>query len=269
VTRVRFAEHELLRAADLAADVEAQAHARERHVRGAHDTWGVALGFAVTLGQQGALVGPGFAHDPCGREIVSGRTRSVRPPLRADGPIELVVSAPAPACPTPGGGPVFAWRPVGRPTGDAVALARFVLAGGALSAPDPSARRGTRTRAAARVAAGFQDDAFAPNVLTTLQIDTTAGGFATTPCYFVTVAEPDGAGYAALGEVWRWLRGPFSDVRDASPTGFALDLRLGVHVAGAGGVDFDPVALPDELVVRVEWVGIERPDRCEAATPKE
>ena len=174
-----------------------------------------------------------------------------------------------PACPAADGGPAFAWRALGLALGDVVPLARFDVAGGVLSAPDPSARRGARTNAAGRVAAGFQDDVFAPNLLTTLAIDTSAGGFATTPRYFVTLAEPDGIGFAALGEVWRWLRGPFADVRDATPTGFALDLRLGVHIPTFGGVDFDPIGLPDELLVRVEWVGVEAPERCEAGTPKE
>jgi hypothetical protein len=269
VTRVRFAQRELLRARDLAADVEAEAHWRERHVRGGHATWGVALGFAVARGQEGAVVGPGFAYDPCGREIVSGRARSVRPPQSADGTFDLVVSAPPRACPAMHSGPAFAWRALGLPLGDAVPLARFALAGGALSAPDLSVRRGARTRAAGRVAAGVEDEVFAPNVLTTLQIDTTAAGFATTPHYLVTLAEPDGLGFAALGEVWRWLRGPFTDVRDATPTSFVLDVRLGVHVATVGGVDFDPIGLPDDLLVRVEWIGVEAPERCEAGTPKE
>jgi hypothetical protein len=260
MTRVRFARDDLLRASDLAADVEAEAARRGRHVRGAHRTWGIALGFDVMADAGGLLVGPGFAYDPCGREIVSGRTRRVRAPEGTMTSAVLVVRAAGPARP----GRVaatFGWRRPGQATGEAVPLARCTLTDGTLGDPDPSVRVAARTLAGARVAAGTQDVTFEPAYLTTIQVDTSVAGFTATPIYLVTLAEPAAAGFATLGG--SHFLGPFAAIRDESATGFVLDLRLAEVTRGGS----DP-SLRNDLSLSVEWIGAEAPSVARPRSPR-
>jgi hypothetical protein len=60
---------------------------RGLHVRALHNTWGVALGFEVSLSpnRDAVQVGPGIAYDYTGREIVLSRTLVVELPLAPTG----------------------------------------------------------------------------------------------------------------------------------------------------------------------------------------
>lgn len=73
--RIRYDDGQSLQSKDLQADVQYETWMRELHVRGVHQTWGVALGFEVKLNmaQWTVKVGPGLAYDVQGREIVSSR----------------------------------------------------------------------------------------------------------------------------------------------------------------------------------------------------
>lgn len=79
--RIRYFDGQLLTARDLQDDVAYEARMRGLHVRALHNTWGVALGFEVTV-QKGVIVkvSPGIAYDCHGREIFAARDLLVGPP---------------------------------------------------------------------------------------------------------------------------------------------------------------------------------------------
>ena len=74
--RVRYSDDQLLAARDLNDDEFYEASLRRMHVRGLHDTWGVALGFYLSLSdnKDQVLVGPGLAYDAMGRELLLSET---------------------------------------------------------------------------------------------------------------------------------------------------------------------------------------------------
>src|SRR5438132_317669 len=80
--RIRYAEGQALRDGDLQGDAEYEALLRELHVRAVHDVWGVVLGFEIQTNDKGdgVAVGPGFAYDRLGRELVWGRSLALDPP---------------------------------------------------------------------------------------------------------------------------------------------------------------------------------------------
>ena len=85
-TRIRFTPRALLEATDLCDDAAARARARAEHVRFVHDTWGVALGYAVGVVGRTVVVGPGVAYDCKGRPIVLSTTLLLTVPRDAIGP---------------------------------------------------------------------------------------------------------------------------------------------------------------------------------------
>jgi hypothetical protein len=78
--RVTYRDGQLLTALDLRDDLRRDARLRRLHTRYLHDTWGIALGFEVTqVGDKGervekggkaVAVGPGYAVDGTGRDIL-------------------------------------------------------------------------------------------------------------------------------------------------------------------------------------------------------
>lgn len=84
--RIRYFDGQLLTARDLQDDVAYEARMRGLHVRALHNTWGVALGFEVTVQNSNVVkVSPGIAYDCRGREIFSARDLLVGPPPRPPG----------------------------------------------------------------------------------------------------------------------------------------------------------------------------------------
>lgn len=80
--RIGHFEGELLAARDLQDDVTFESQLRGLHVRAMHNTWGVALGYDVSLvGGNRLQVGPGIAYDCRGQEIVSSHTLTVGLPV--------------------------------------------------------------------------------------------------------------------------------------------------------------------------------------------
>lgn len=264
--RVGFAQDDLVRTRDLAADVAAEALHRERHVRAAHRTWGVVLGLRVALGASGSavVVTPGFALDACGREILIGRPGTLRAPQRAEGTrVELV--AEADAC-----FPGLRWRDVGQPPGAGVVLARATAtSGGALVDLDPGVRPSARPLVGGRVGSGTAELDLPVKPLAQVAVDTSAAGFATTPRYVVTLEEPPDTGYAALGDAWSRIGGPFLDVHDETPSGFELDVRLAFRSSPVDrlrprdGPRRATSASRARATVRATWLGVEVPERCE------
>ena len=78
--RVTYRNDQLLTALDLRDDLRYDARLRRPHTRCLHDTWGIALGFEVTQvddrgkevkeGGKAVAVGPGYALDGIGRDIL-------------------------------------------------------------------------------------------------------------------------------------------------------------------------------------------------------
>lgn len=178
IRRIRHHQDERLLASDLNADMAYEAMLRRLHLRGLHDTWGVALGLRLSRGQDGkaALVKPGLAYDCLGRELLLADGFALQAPTRPAGyagaalAFDLVVrytdivkdgsrSDGAAICPPPPSrGLAFRWAmagPASHPAsallakgirlGEEVPLGRFILdPNDRLSSPDYRLRRTAR-----------------------------------------------------------------------------------------------------------------------------
>jgi hypothetical protein len=84
IRRIRHHQDERLLATDLNADMAYEAMLRRLHLRGLHDTWGVALGLRLVRGKDGkaALVTPGLAYDCLGRELLLPVGTALEAPTR-------------------------------------------------------------------------------------------------------------------------------------------------------------------------------------------
>lgn len=267
--RVRFAPGDLLRARDLDADVGGEALHRARHVRAAHRTWGVAIGLGVTRCADGSavIVGPGLGYDRRGREIVVGRPVVVPAVDRPEGSVVDLV-AEAGRC-----GASLRWQDVAEPLGEGIVLARAEAGRGVLGALDASVAIAARPLAGGHVGSGALDVELAVGVFARATVDTSSGGFTATPTYVVTLGPAEDDGDAPLGNA-RDVAGPFLDVHDESPTGFALDVRFGVRIPAGGGAGLDLAAVAaarlgaaGAVTVRVTWVGVQSPERCDVDEP--
>jgi hypothetical protein len=242
--RTRFRQGDLLRAADLRSDVDRSRRLAALHVRGAHATSGIGLGYAVSgagSNPTGARVGPGAGFDACGGGIASGRTVFVPAPAE-DGTYVLIASEAG-----------WGWRDERRVGHDEVAVAGFALEGGALSLPDLIVRHGARGPGPAWIGAGTTEVSPDWEPETAISVETSGAGFDSTPVYFATIAE-DARASAARSD----LHGPWLDITDETAEGFTLVVRF------AGSRD-DLARLGEANVgATVHWVGIERPARCEA-----
>jgi hypothetical protein len=85
LSRVAFFDGERLAAVDLNEAASVQRELRWLHNRSLH-SWGIALGFAISgaKGDQHVQVGPGYAVDCLGREIILTETLTKVVPARAD-----------------------------------------------------------------------------------------------------------------------------------------------------------------------------------------
>jgi hypothetical protein len=245
VERVRFVHGQRLPAADLTDAVAGELRRQELHVVAAHRTWGIASGLTVSGGTESARVRTGVAYDVYGRTIVLHRSPIVSVPARlvnAADAVELVASWSE--C-----GPTVTFVPAGaaRPGLD-VPLARFELSGGELGDPDLSVRRYVRSLAVPRIGSGVVTltvpSSTNPRKPFSATIDTTIGGFASTPTYVLTTTV-DPADAATLAQDFL---GPFVSV--ASPT--QKDFAVEVHLFGAEAT-FD---------LAIAWVGVEAPPVC-------
>jgi hypothetical protein len=155
-----------------------EAMLRRLHLRGLHDTWGVALGLRLARGKDGkaALVTPGMAYDCLGRELLLADGFALQAPTRPAGNagaalaydltvryVDIVKDGPssdgADYCPPlPNRGLAFRWAlagPTNHPAssllaqgirlGEEVPLGRFILdPNNMLSSPDYRFRRTAR-----------------------------------------------------------------------------------------------------------------------------
>lgn len=228
--RIGYFDGQLLTARDLEDDAAFESRFRQLHVRALHNTWGVALGYAVKRVASNLVeVGPGIAYDCRGREIISARTLNVGPPpapaqsqagswyfdlaLRAR-KREADESGQVQAC--LGGAfnpreerPAWRWRFAGDASsaegvppaqaeamrlGDEIPLARFVVTQeGTIGAPDFSVRRNAQGLVRPHVAGAQVEGQLAftaSQAAYSLTVDTAAAGFSQTPYYFARLTLP-------------------------------------------------------------------------------
>jgi hypothetical protein len=240
LTRVRFAQGEVLRAEDFEVHRCGLELLRSLHVRGAHRTWGVAMGFGVGVGRtrRTLVVGPGFGYDRRGRELVSHSTVLVPAPAE---PGAYVLGLARGDC-----GLDWRWLDPGRVRDELVLCGSSVdPLSGAFDDPDLSVRPGARS-SGGRIAAGRYE---APSdVRGSFAVGTEEAGFTRTPFYFVTVTGLDSGD--------RVESGPLLELESSSATGFTLHAR----VAPGDGP-------PPAAKLNVHWVGVEMPDRCNSPDP--
>jgi hypothetical protein len=241
--RIRFRRGDLLRAADLRTETDRARRLAALHVRGAHATSGIGLGWGLSRAGSdlpGARVGPGAGFDACGRAVATGATAFVPAPSE-DG--EYVLTAAEEG---------WAWRDercLGR---DEIPVAAFALTGETLGPPDLAARRGARGPGPGRIASGHADMSPDWRPETVITVSTAGAGFESTPLYFATLAEDVRAAARPRG-----LLGPWLEIADATAAGFTLVARFaGSHQALA--------SLGQAGDATVHWLGLERPARCEA-----
>ena len=205
--RVTYRDGQLLTACDLQDDLVSDRRLRRLHTRYLHATWGIALGFAVNgnTGDDTVKIGPGYAIDISGREILSSIDLGLSvPKTSASTNLMLVVAyqedAAYRALPRldvcfPGKfnphdeRPLVGWRTVDTfQAGADVPLAKVTVSNGALIAPpDLNIRRNASRLVRPHIGFGKADVAARDSTIPgyfKLPIDTSDAGFSRTPQYF-------------------------------------------------------------------------------------
>jgi len=243
--RITWRDGQTLLSKDLREDVHSADRLRHLHIRYLHKTWGIVEGLQVnSLGTHAVLVGPGYALDIHGCELLRPRAMRVATPANMTSTTMYLVlsrgvcltdcvAAPDLAALCPGAmNPTdiesgeLAWKTVKhvQPGAD-ILLARVLIAGGQLaSAVDTSIQR----RAATADRPRTWSDATRPGETGWIDvkdikareiqaaIDTSNAGFIMTPAYFAQLAGGPPVARAFIAS--------------ADPTGFTFV----VPVSGAG-----------------------------------
>jgi hypothetical protein len=281
--RIHWYDGSRLTRRDLAAAIEYEARMLELHVRGVHDTHGIAFGLGVALaaGARAVVVQPGLAYGCRGASVVLGAATTLEaPPASVAGTrfdLVLVAAQVIGACAQPEldctGARIPAraslrWRADDDDTrcdcdtpDDAIELGRFVRSpAGALAGPDDARRRTVRGLVRPHVASGTT----VPGALTWTQgssdlvasIDTSAAGFTTTPVYLVGISSPT---------PWQGgLVAPFVSVAQATPTRFNVHLSIAAKPPSLVLL-FAQLDLAKEL--SIAWTGVESAIGCTGGLP--
>lgn len=276
LSRVSFFDGQRLTAADL-ADVQA----RDRQLRWLHNrslhAWGVAHGLGVTgpTGDREVVLAPGYGTDCLGREIVLDEPRVVPvPPVAGSSPqgdsyylvaayaedADLDVDEQrAGVCAAPGAvrrreGPLVFWRRAadqGADAGEDLLLAQVWVRNCKLARPvSLGVRRLARVSDQPYLASGttplpagwVKADAASGHTGVSIQVETSAARFGSTPRYIAHVVGPRFDGDVFLEGIGR--------VTDATPTGFMFRLTF-LHSAAVERLGFV------KQNWRVTWLGVE------------
>jgi hypothetical protein len=294
--RIRYSADQLLAAKDLNDDEYYEATLRRMHVRGLHDTWGVALGFDLSI-KDNVQVGPGLAYDAQGRELLLSDTLAVpnpEPPAGMSVPMayDLALTQRDPA-------EILARRKqrsecADRITAEGITL-HWVLAGESnvtangllakglrlgievplgrftfdpvtqkLSGPQPGFRKNARPLLRPHIATGkVSFDSFgltADKMSATIPVVTGDAGFISTPQYFVSF--PNNALVNSTHS--HGFIGPLLSVSDPHHQQF----QLGMTFASANLTDAERRANMTSLLNElrgslVHWVGVEPVTGCQ------
>jgi hypothetical protein len=267
--RVTYREGQLLASRDLHDDFETAQRLRRMHTRFLHNTWGIALGFAIygSVSDDFVHIGPGYALDSFDREILLSQDLVLPvPQTTAATDLMLVVSyqpdsvyrnLPDIAVLCAGTmldpraeRPVFAWRaPAELNPGPDVPLAHLRVNKGALVlAPDWSVRRYARRQVRPHIATGTVDS-IGRVIADGLTVNTSDSGFARTPQYFARLDFAFGGGFDVAAQFG--ANSAFIESANAKQFVYkAPEL-----------IKFFPAAL--SLPFRVTWVGVEPATGCE------
>ena len=222
--RITWRDGQLLTARDLRDDDQTNARLRHLHIHYLHRTWGVVEGLKVVLLGKDAVVGPGYALDVEGRELLLRRASAIAAPAGVSATIYLVISgsgsqpgqcgcATAPPvdlrtlCPGKANAAALiegslSWKTVTevRPGLD-ILLARVLVAGGRFaSEADTLVRRIAASMAQPRIwsdttqagQTGWSDVTGDEFAAIQARIDTSDAGFTQTPAYFTRVVSAPG-----------------------------------------------------------------------------
>ena len=282
--RLRNDTGQRLLARDLQDEHDIQTWRRAVHVAALHDTWGIAIGFAATLGAGEAIVGPGLAYDCFGREIVLSHDQHVpgpvRPPDGEDSDEELVLivrynadlgarAARADAFPCTDLGdrpgreePLFAWRQRGevRLGLEVPVLAARPTSEG-LTGLDLGPRRYARALTRPHIAAGATEATqswepweefggeWRPGLQT--RVVTIDAGFVGQPYYLATLRAAPKI-FAAIGQNLL-----FTSIVNPGPDGFTFRVAQGRRA----NTDLAPPTI-NTATLRVDWIGVEPVSGC-------
>ena len=292
--RVTYRDGQLLTASDLAADLGRNRRLRQLHTQYLHSTWGIAIGYGVSGkdGDNAVQVGPGYAVDQQGRELVQVNTTAIPLPFPSQ-PELLVLSMKyqddaafqkrrdsLAAC--LGGdsdglteSPVFEWKsPDDLILGRDVPLMTAQMNNGALvGGLDLRVRRYAQKLVRPYVASGATDPGRTGWTIVTTRarlsifkaaIDTTDAGFNSTPFYFPVLHMPNGVIAAFYGisngqtnKDFADFSGPYSFLDNESQTGFDFNVVIPL-VASTDG----PEVNPEKAGWTVSWLGIEPVGGC-------
>ena len=289
--RVTYRDGQLLAAQDLRDDHRHALRRHALHTRYLHETWGIALGFELTVedDKRTLAIGPGHAIDALGRDILLARGGKVAVPHVADHPERFVLTLRHRedaafrdrreldlVCLSSGldlrnERPVFSWyRPGEVRFGIEVPLASVVVDDGLIChGPDLRVRRTTRPLVRPHIGSGETEagrtgwqynieDTASPDFGLFVTVDTSAAGFTHAPLYFAQVigdfsAPPRGRNLAEFGPHAALSLGSQVYIAQSSQAGFTL--RITPHTA----VDAEEA---ERRRWQVAWIGMEPMAGC-------
>ena len=267
--RLDYVNGARLLADDLNDSRAVEARWQELHVRGLHDTWGVATGLALALtsNRRAVRVTPGAAFDCRGRVLALDEI--VELPIT----IAMVPGLLAPTFDIVLGTHGVRWEPTGGQGSDPgygpgvsfgvdVPLGRFVRSPwGTLSGPDVGHRRVAHPATTPRIGSGVTPAGsltWSPgswSVRTVIDVSPT--GFTTTPRYVGWLSHaPDLGG----------LIGPFVSLSSFYPDRFSVQLSA-LSPAGLPAATVVAALMSASAAVRIAWVGVESFVECGRGTP--
>jgi hypothetical protein len=234
--RITYRDGQLLTALDLRDEQRRHDRLRRLHVRYLHDTWGIALGFEVRKaeGNRAVVVGPGYAVDGKGRDILLAESIHIAVPSILNSTLVVLSmryqedaafhDRPELAALGLSGGlgprherPLFAWRlPDDVRFGPEVPLLQVVVEAGVIQGElDGRVRRYTQSLVRPYIGWGETDPGRTGWVqrdddrVLEVDVDTSEVGFTRVPYYFATLQGDfsNRSGEAPLFQPDKWPTG--------------------------------------------------------------
>lgn len=292
--RIDFYQGQLLKARDLQDAADRTSRLGGLHVAAVHGTWGVALGYGVSVSKRTLTLQPGIAYDCQGRRIVLSTQARIPLPEPEEGTQWYDLTIRYQSDMVAEGGrrspclgerrspyeerPGWRWHLAGswaadeRPPlasslklGLEIPLARIAVAseGERHAGPDFSYRRHARGLVHPHVASGTieAEKAWdgAAAVLLEVDVDTSEAGFTDTPYYFAQLTQNpwvdlDNPTQAAKAPIL----GPFITISDPREKRFTLEVRM-VIMPGEQAPE------PMDMTIRGNWLGVEPTGGCPPA----